>query len=249
MMPMAALSRQDLSNGLSTQLRRLSADMLALCSDPGDVPLALDLLNASYATPAAAAARARLQADPAIEPLVRERYWGPWPEQDRLASLPPGSLGHVYGHLLADQGLETLPPPEIPPGADGDATYLQRRIRACHDVWHAISGCPTTLAGEAALNGLTTEQLRWPGSALLLAADLIHRAHEAETPGASGVDVGLAIAYGLELGASTRSPLLAQRWEEAWERPLAEWREELGLTALIARNPFTAGQNNGAVQA
>jgi ubiquinone biosynthesis protein Coq4 len=235
MMPMAALSRQDLSNGLSTQLRRLSADMLALCSDPGDVPLALDLLNASYATPAAAAARARLQADPAIEPLVRERYWGPWPEQDRLASLPPGSLGHAYGHLLADQGLETLPPPEIPPGADGDATYLQRRIRACHDVWHAISGCPTTLAGEAALNGLTT--------------DLIHRVHEAETPGASGVDVGLAIAYGLELGASTRSPLLAQRWEEAWERPLAEWREELGLTALIARNPFTAGQNNGAVQA
>ena len=245
---MAALSGQDLSNGLSTQLQRLAADMLALCSDPGDVPHALDLLNASYATPAAAAARARLQADPAIEPLVRERYWGPWPELDRLASLPPGSLGHVYGHLLADQGLETLPPPEIPPGADGDATYLQRRIRACHDVWHAISGCPTTLAGEAALNGLTTEQLRWPGTALLLAADLIHRAHEAETPGASGVDVGLAIAYGLELGASTRSPLLAQRWEEAWERPLAEWREELGLTALIARNPFTAGQNNGAVR-
>jgi len=245
---MAAISGQDLSNGLSTQLRRLSADMLAVCSDPGDVPRALDLLNASYATPAAAAARARLKADPAIAPLVQERYWGPWPDASQLASLPPGSLGHVYGHLLADQGLETLPPPEIPPGADGDATYLQRRIRACHDVWHAISGCPTTLAGEAALNGLTTEQLRWPGTALLLAADLIHRAHEAETPGASGVDVGLAIAYGLELGASTRSPLLAQRWEEAWERPLAEWREELGLTALIARNPFTAGQNNGAVR-
>ncbi|MFO0119821.1 MAG: hypothetical protein ACK512_06945, partial [Cyanobium sp.] len=73
---MAALSRQGLSNGLSTQLRRLTADMLALCSDPGDVPQALDLLNASYATPAAAAARDRLKADPAIAPLVRERYWG-----------------------------------------------------------------------------------------------------------------------------------------------------------------------------
>ena len=83
------------------QHRRLAADMLALCSDPGDVPHALDLLNASYATPAAA--RARLQADPAIAPFVRERYRGLWPEQDRLASLPPGSLGHVYGHLLADQ--------------------------------------------------------------------------------------------------------------------------------------------------
>jgi hypothetical protein len=154
---MAALSGQDLSNGLSTQLRRLTADMLAVCSDPGDVPHALDLLNASYATPAAAAARARLKADPAIASLMRERYWGPWPSQDTLASLPPGSLGHAYGHLLADQGLEPLPPPEFPRGADGDDIYLQRRIRASHDVWHAIAGCPTTVAGEAAMNGLT----RW----------------------------------------------------------------------------------------
>jgi ubiquinone biosynthesis protein Coq4 len=239
MMPMAALSGQDLSNGLSTQLRRLAADMLAVCSDPGDVPHALDLLNASYATPAAAAARARLKGDPAIASLMRERYWGPWPSQDTLASLPPGSLGHVYGHLLADQGLEPLPPPEFPPGADGDDIYLQRRIRASHDVWHAIAGCPTTVAGEAAMNGLTTEHLRWPGCALLLAADLLHRVHDGQTPGGPEVDVGLAIAYGLELGASATRPLLAQRWEEGWERPLATWREDLGLTALIARNPFT----------
>jgi hypothetical protein len=88
------------------------------------------------------------------------------------------------------------------------------------------------------MNGVTTEQLRWPGSALLLAADLIHRVHDAETTGGTGVDVGLAIAYGLELGASTTSPLLAQRWEGGWQLPLAEWREELGLTALLERNPF-----------
>ena len=212
--------------------------MVAICSDPGDVPHALDLLNASYATPAAAAARARLKADPAIAPLVRERYWGAWPDASQLASLAPGSLGHAYGHQLVDQGLEPLPPPEFPAGADGDDIYLQRRIRASHDVWHAITGCPTTLAGEAAMNGVTTEQLRWPGSALLLAADLIHRVHDAETSGGSEVDVGLAIAYGLELGASTTSPLLAQRWEEGWQRPLAEWRQELGLTALLERNPF-----------
>jgi ubiquinone biosynthesis protein Coq4 len=88
------------------------------------------------------------------------------------------------------------------------------------------------------MNGLTTEQLRWPGSALLLAADLIHRVHEAATPEGAGVDVGLAIAYGLELGASTTRPLLAQRWEEGWERSLTAWREDLGLSALLARNPF-----------
>ena len=62
------------------QLQRLAADMVVLCADPGDLPCALDLLAASYATPAAEAARARLRADPAIAPLIAERYWGPWPD-------------------------------------------------------------------------------------------------------------------------------------------------------------------------
>jgi ubiquinone biosynthesis protein Coq4 len=219
------------------QVRRLAIDMVALCGDPADVPHALDLLNASYATPAAAAARARLKADAAIAPLVRERYWGPWPSLAKLTALPPGSLGHAYGHLLADQGLEPLPPPQIPAAADGDDAYLHSRIRSCHDVWHAICGCPTSLAGEAALNGVSAEQLRWPGSALLLAADLIHRAQEPLQ--AEGVDVGRAIAFGLELGCLA-PPLLAQRWEEGWQLPLAAWREALGISALISRSPFAA---------
>jgi ubiquinone biosynthesis protein Coq4 len=224
------------------QVQRLAADMVALCADPADVHRALDLLNASYATPAAAAARARLMADPAIAPLVRQRYWGPWPEAARLAALPPGSLGHAYGHLLLDQGLQPLPEPELPPGADGDTAYLQRRIRACHDVWHAISGCPTTLAGEAALNGLTAEQLRWPGCALLLAADLIHRVTDPAEAAEGSVDVGRAVAFGLELGCLA-PPLLAQRWEEGWGRPLAAWRDELGISVLLSRSPFQpAGQ-------
>ncbi|MFN5219896.1 MAG: hypothetical protein ACK5FE_03170, partial [Cyanobacteriota bacterium] len=52
-----------------------------------------------------------------------------------------------------------------------------------------------------------------------------------------GVDVGLAVAFGLELGCLA-PPLLAQRWEEHWERPLADWREELGISALLQRSPF-----------
>ena len=225
----------------TNQLERLAADMVVLCADPSNLHSALDLLNASYGTPAAAAARSRLQADPAIAPLIAERYWGPWPDLADLATLPPGSLGHRYAHLLADQGLDPLPPPLLTQDADAEATYLQRRIRHTHDVWHAIAGCPTTLAGEAAMNGLTTEQLRWPGSALLIAADLIHRVHDdLEPEGPNGVDVGRAIAYGLELGASTSAPLLAQRWEEGWERPLEDWREQLGVRELVGRNPFAA---------
>jgi hypothetical protein len=50
---MPSLSRVPTAPTPAAQVQRLAADMVALCSDPGDVPHALDLLNASYATPAA----------------------------------------------------------------------------------------------------------------------------------------------------------------------------------------------------
>ena len=117
----------------------------------------------------------------------------------------------------------------------GDDAYLHMRIRHTHDLWHVIAGLPITLAGEAAGNGLTTGQLRWPGSALLIAADLIHRVSDADGEGA--VDVGVAIAYGLNLGAKAQ-PLLAQRWEEGWRTPLNHWRDRLGIRSLLHASPF-----------
>jgi ubiquinone biosynthesis protein COQ4 len=56
--------------------------------------------------------------------------------------------------------------------------------------------------------------------------------------------VGQAAAYGLELGRVC-APLLAQRWEEGMERPLADWREQLGITALVERSPFRTEMARG----
>jgi ubiquinone biosynthesis protein COQ4 len=220
-------------------LKRLAVDLAALCSDPEDLGHTFDLLNASYSTAVAQAARNRLKADPAIQPLIAERYWGHWPALSELMAMPAGSLGHVYGMFMSSQGLDQLPDPELPADVADEDTYLQVRIRRTHDIWHVIAGLPISLAGEAATNGLTTEQLRWPGSALLIAADLIHRVSvpDAGSGESNDVDLGVAVAHGLTLGA-TAPPLLAQRWEEGWERPLQSWREELGLTALIKASPF-----------
>jgi ubiquinone biosynthesis protein Coq4 len=121
-------------------------------------------------------------------------------------------------------------------------------VRHTHDLWHVVSGCPPSPAGEAALSAINVMQLRWPGSAMLLGADLMHRCLEgSEPPDAYSADpapvdpdVGLAVAYGLELGA-VAAPLLAQRWEEGWDEPLAAWRERLGITRIVARSPFAAG--------
>ena len=122
---------------------------------------------------------------------------------------------------MASQGLKQLPNPQLGDSVSCEDTYLQQRIRHTHDIWHVIAGLPS-LAGEAAANGLTTEQLRWPGSALLISADLIHRVSESEASltqeGDRTVDLGVAVAYGLSLGARAE-PLMAQRWERVGNDP------------------------------
>ena len=220
-----------------TLLKRLAVDLAELCSDPENLDYAFDLLNATYGTKMAQMARDRLKNDPAIRPLVQERYWGNWPALSELVAMPPGSLGHVYGLFITSQGLSELPAPVLPSWVGGDDAYLQMRIRHTHDLWHVIAGLPVTLAGEAAATGLTTEQLRWPGSALLIAADLIHRVSTSEADADGAIDVGVAIAYGLNLGAQAR-PLLAQRWEDGWQTPLELWRERLGICPLLQTSPF-----------
>jgi ubiquinone biosynthesis protein Coq4 len=37
-----------------------------------------------------------------------------------------------------------------------------------------------------------------------------------------------AIAQGWEMGTHAK-PLFAQKWEEAWAKPLSQWRDELNI--------------------
>ena len=208
---------------LRRQLLHLATDLAELVENPSDLPHGFDLLTRSYTTPA-------------IAPLVAERYLGVWPSQAELLALPAESLGHRCATWFANAGGQPLPDPVLAPGTDGD-TWLQQRVRRTHDVWHMVSGCPPTPAGEAALSAINVMQLRWPGSAMFLGADLLHRCLAG--PAADEPDVALTTAFGLELGAVS-APLLAQRWEEGWHRPLADWRERLGIAALVARSPSGA---------
>jgi ubiquinone biosynthesis protein Coq4 len=68
---------------------------------------------------------------------------------------------------------------------------------------------------------------------LVLAAELLSRCHlKDQEP-----DLAEAIAFGLQLGGVC-APLLAQRWEEGWNRPLSEWRHGLGITQALEASPF-----------
>ncbi len=222
-------------SSLRRQLLHLATDLSALVANPEDLGHGFDLLTRSYVTPVADAARTALKCDPSIAPLIRERYWGPWPSPTELLAFPAETLGHAYASWFSSAGGEPLPDPVLQTGSDGDDNWLHQRVRHTHDLWHVVCGCPPTAAGEAAMNAVNLIQLRWPGSAMLLGADLLHRCLEG--PASGEVDVGQAAAYGLELGRVC-APLLAQRWEEGWDRPLSNWQEQLGISELVARSPF-----------
>ena len=79
--------------------------------NPDDLGHGFDLLNCSYATPIADAARAALRDCAAIAPLIRERYWGPWPSQEDLLSMPCGSLGHRFASWFVTPAASPCMPP------------------------------------------------------------------------------------------------------------------------------------------
>ena len=41
------------------------------------------------------------------------------------------------------------------------------------------------------------------------------------------------ISHGYQLGRMRPGPFLAQKWELGWDRPLADWRAEVGLPQEI----------------
>ena len=131
----------------------------------------------------------------------------------------PDDLGHGFDLLTRSYPTPVADAARAALRSDGDDTWLHQRVRHTHDLWHVVCGCPPTAAGEAAMSAVNVMQLRWPGSAMLLGANLLHRCLEG--PNAGEVDAGQAAAYGLELGRVC-APLLAQRWEEGWDQPLAK---------------------------
>jgi ubiquinone biosynthesis protein Coq4 len=195
----------------------------------------MKVLTRSYATPIAEAALLALRNDPLIAPLVKEHYWGEWPDKDTLANMPDGTLGKELIRTLKAFDYQGLPNPIIREELASDDQWLHQRLRHTHDIWHVVTGLPATPAGEAALHAFMVMQLRWPGSLLLLGADLMERCLKGPLVGET--DMGLAVAFGLQLGCVC-APLASQRWEEGWDRSLTEWREQLGIAEFLKQSPF-----------
>ena len=165
----------------------------------------------------------RFRALPGGAELLEQRYPPFQPDVNALAELPEGSLGHAYAAMI--RTLHYDPDFFRPRDTSTDALWLTQRIATTHDIHHVIAGFNTQPAGESGVLAITATQIGFPAYVLLnlLASFKAVRFKPSELEA-----ISCGIAHGNRIGLEA-APLVTQRWEEGWEKPLSQWRQELGI--------------------
>ena len=172
-----------------------------------------------------------IRSKPEIQPLLAERYLADDPDLDALLNCPENSLGYRYASYLKASGFDPHFYRDLK--VEDDTSYLFLRRRQTHDIWHIVTGLGTDVASEIGLKAFELAQTRSPLSALLISGAVVRTLFE--NPEELGYLLD-RIAVGYRMGSQAK-PFLAQKWEEHWEKPIEQWREELNVKVLPAYTP------------
>lgn len=168
----------------------------------------------------------QMKAEPSLAAILQERYVGNKHDLEVLLQYPQNSFGYIYASTIKELGLNLDYIPAV--NIDSDTSYIEYRWRQTHDIWHIITGFDISEIGELGLQAFYLAQFGLPFSALVLASGLVGTIlYQPEETG-SLLD---AIARGWQMGKQAQ-PLIAQRWEEMWEKPLLELQEQLNVVPM-----------------
>jgi ubiquinone biosynthesis protein Coq4 len=161
------------------------------------------------------------KSNPEIAQLFEERYLAPTPDLDELLKLPEDSLGFAYASYLRAEGYvqDFYPAIEIV----DDASYYYMRVQQTHDIWHTVTGWFDTIGGVK-LAAFQVAQTRSSLLTLVITAGILNaiKMNKDITPTVRFLQEGYNVG-------SQAKPFLAQKWEEAWEKPLSDWRAGLNV--------------------
>lgn len=168
-----------------------------------------------------------MQINPDVASLIQERYSPPAHDLEQLLQLPPDSLGYLYASRLKELGFERI---DLDIDINSDTTYIEYRWQQTHDIWHLITGFSASSIEEIGLQAFYLAQFRLPLAGMLIANALIGviLLTPEDLP-----QLLETIAQGWMMGLKAK-PLFAQRWEEAWEKPLSQWQAELNIQPFKA---------------
>jgi ubiquinone biosynthesis protein COQ4 len=185
-----------------------------------------ELLYGLLETSAFDLAAQHLKRDPACAELIDNRYIPPSHDLDRLLTYPENSLGYIYAKAMKKSGFD--PNLHVGMTAESDAHYVELRLSQTHDIWHILTGFNTSKIGEIGLQAFHLPQFPYPLATMLIANSLIASTLFDPTQLPSLL---AAIGQGWRMG-ETAQALFAQKWEEAWDKPLTQWQAELNLQPL-----------------
>jgi ubiquinone biosynthesis protein COQ4 len=185
-----------------------------------------EMLYGLLETPAFDLAAQHLKCDPACAELIEDRYIPPAHDLDRLLTYPENSLGYIYANAMKKSGFDT----NLHMGmtAKSDAHYVELRLSQTHDIWHILTGFSTSKIGEIGLQAFHLPQFPYPLATMLIANSLIASTlfDPKQLPALLA-----SIGQGWRMG-ETAQALFPQKWEEAWDKPLAQWQAELNIQPI-----------------
>jgi ubiquinone biosynthesis protein COQ4 len=159
---------------------------------------------------------------PGVVQIALSQYIAPIPYLEALKLLPPGTLGREYAEFVTRNGFD--PNFFRKMQIQDISSYLLLRLRQTHDIWHVVTGFDVNVPDEIGLKAFELAQTRRPVAGVLVTGGFIK-----SFLASKDVNIMLAaIGRGYRMGLQSQ-PLLAQKWEDQWEKPLIEIRTELGI--------------------
>ena len=190
---------------------------------PDDLQSVYAVAASVQGSPLAAQMMRHMLAQPGIAAMIQEQ-WRPAPiDLDALEQLPAGSLGQCYASQLKSQGI--TPDTLIDPAPiTSDQEFIVHRLKETHDIVHVLTGFGVDGVGEIGLQAFNLAQNRSPLAVLLIFGGMLKTLRD-DRPLEALLH---AISRGFEMGLKADC-VVACKLEDAWERPLSEWRAQLKL--------------------
>ncbi|ARV57936.1 hypothetical protein BZZ01_04155 [Nostocales cyanobacterium HT-58-2] len=205
---------------------------VGLLIDPQNLGFAMNVEDGFIHHKANKLAVEYIKSDPGVAQIFAEQYLAPLPDMDALLKLPTNSLGYAYAdrtilsgfnpHFYASRPLNF----SYQKDTRDDPTYMLVRMRQSHDIWHVMTGFGMDVYGEIGLKAFEIAQVGNTAAFIIVLGALVLNIFKSPE---NLQDLLTHIIIGYQMGRKAK-PFLAQKWEENWDKPLAEWRTELNIT-------------------
>ena len=206
---------------------------ITLMRDPTRVDSVFDIVEGFHDTEPYRRMVARVRSFEENARLIDERYVSVVPDLRILSVMPEGTLGREFAQMMMANKLDPAFFPKV--NITDETTYVMLRLRQTHDIWHVITDFGVDVKGELGLQAFGLGQLHNPLSVALIAGGLLRTLSDPD-----GLDgIMTEVARGWQMGRVAKR-LFAQKWDQAWDKPVHVWREELGVRIIPSRGTSDA---------